>query len=396
MRSHVAVRLAVLGLAVLGLAAPAHAARTIAIAYFDNNSGMAELDPLRKGLADMLITDLSNIASLRIVEREKLNQVLGELKLSKSKFIDPKTAQKLGKGLAAELIMTGAYTVSGDSLRVDVRVIEVKSGLVAATDKAEGRKDEFFAVEKDLVDILIKTLDVKLQSAERSKLRTNPTQSFDAWQKYSAGLDAKDRGDEAEARRLFQAALDADPSYQAARTATERLKVIFQREDSAKAAEIDKVWKSLDPKAPDFAQKVDDLLAQLSSGDTTQLRQKVALLRYLAERDLAPSSTAGFSRVAVEVNSLISRFLDAPDAGELLPPVCEYLIGRYPNDKGVPSQCKVYLQVIEGLAKVDAAARKKAYDEKWKDPKLDWEVALKAAMPDIFGLFRLYGQKVRR
>jgi len=28
-------------------------ARTIAIAYFDNNTGKAELDPLRKGLADM-------------------------------------------------------------------------------------------------------------------------------------------------------------------------------------------------------------------------------------------------------------------------------------------------------------------------------------------------------
>src|SRR5512140_614075 len=95
------------------------AARTIAIAYFDNNTGSADLEPLRKGLADMLITDLGNIGSLQIVERDKLNQVLGELKLSQSKFIDPKTAQKLGKGLAAEFIMTGGYVVSGDNLRVD-------------------------------------------------------------------------------------------------------------------------------------------------------------------------------------------------------------------------------------------------------------------------------------
>ncbi len=36
----------------------------------------------------MLITDLSHIQSLQIVERAKLNAVLAELKLSNTKFID--------------------------------------------------------------------------------------------------------------------------------------------------------------------------------------------------------------------------------------------------------------------------------------------------------------------
>ena len=385
-------------LAVLALLlAPALAsARTIAIAYFDNNTGSAELDPLRKGLADMLITDLANVSSLQIVERDKLNQVLGELKLSQSKFIDPKTAQRLGKGLAAEYIMTGGYVVRGDSMRVDVRVVEVKTGRVAASEKVEGKKEDFFALEKDLVDILIKTLDVKLSAGERGKLRSNATQSFDAWQKYSAGLDARDRGDDAEARRLFQAALDADPNYRAAKTATERLKVIFQRADAEKAAEIDKMWKGLDPRAPDFAHRVDELLAQLSSSETDQLKKKVALLHFLAERDLTPSLMPQFSRVALEVNALVFRFTDAPDADALLPPVCEYLISRYPSDQTAQSQCKVLLKVLDAMSRMDPTSRKQNWDNKWKGVTLDWEVALKATMPDIFKLFRLYAQKVKR
>jgi TolB-like protein len=380
----------------LVLAPTVASARTIAIAYFDNNTGNADFDPLRKGLADMLITDLGNVGSLQIVERDKLNQVLDELKLSRSKFIDPRTAQKLGKGLAAELIMTGGYVLAGETLRIDVRIIEVKSGRVAASDKVEGKKQEFFALEKDLVDLLIKTLDIKLSSGERGKLRSNATESFDAWQKYSAGLDAKDRGDEAEARRLFQAALDADPSYRAARSATERLRVIFQRGDAAKAAEVDKLWKSLDPKAPDFAQKVDELLTQLSASDADQLKRKVALLSFLAQRDLAPSSYPSFSRVALEANGLMSRFYEAPDADALLPPVCEYLISRYPKDQMVPSQCKVMLQVLAQMAKIDPAARKQNWDQRWQRASIDWELALKAALPDIVQLFRLYGQKVKR
>jgi TolB-like protein len=385
-------------LAVLALLfAPALAsARTIAIAYFDNNTGVAELDPLRKGLADMLITDLANVGSLQIVERDKLNQVLGELKLSQSKFIDPKTAQKLGKGLAAEYIMTGSYAIRGDSMRVDVRVVEVKTGRVAASEKVEGKKEDFFAIEKDLVDILIKTLDVKLSTSERGKLRSNATESFEAWQKYSAGLDAKDRGDEAEARRLFQAALDADPSYRAAKTATERLKVIFQRADAAKAAEIEKIWKALDPKAPDFAQRVDELFVQLSSSDTDQLKRKVALLSFLAQRDLTPSPYPNFSRLALEVNALLWRFDQSPDAETLLPPVCEYLISRFSKDQSVQGQCKLLLQIIETAAKRPAAERKRSWDERWKGVTLDWEVALKVATPEILQLFRLYGQKVKR
>jgi TolB-like protein len=388
-----AVLAVVLGLV---LAPAAAAARTIAIAYFDNNTGKADLDPLRKGLADMLITDLGNVSSLQIVERDKLNQVLEELKLSNSKFIDPRTAQKLGKGLAAEFIMTGSYVLGGDSLRIDARVVEVKSGKVAASEKVEGKKDEFFALEKDLVDLLIKTLDVKLSSGERGKLRSNATQSFDAWQKYSAGLDAKDRGDDAEARRLFQAALDADPSYRAARTATERLKVIFQRDDAARAAEIDKSWKALDPRAAGFPKKVDELLVQLSNSETDQLKRKVALLTFLAERDLTPTYPGEFSRVSLEVNSLLWRFIELPDGNTVLPPVCEYLISRYPKDQGVMGQCKLLLKILDERPRQDMAMRKRDWDRKWADVTLDWEVALRDTTPEILKLFRLYGQKVKR
>jgi len=385
-------------LAVLAfLLAPAVAgARTIAVAYFDNNTGNPALDPLRKGLADMLITDLAGIGSLQIVERDKLNQVLGELKLSQSKFIDPRTAQKLGKGLAAEFIMTGGYTVAGDTLRVDVRVIEVATGKVAASEKVEGKQQDFFAVEKDLVDVLIKTLDVKLSSVERGKLRSNATQSFDAWKSYSAGLDAKDRGDDAEARRLFQAALDADPNYRAARTATERLKVIFQRGDAAKAAEIDRSWKALDPRAPDFAQKVNQLLSALSDADGHQLRKKVELLTFLARRDLTPKLPAGFSLIPIEVGGLLSRFVVAPDAEALIPPVCEYLVSRFPSDQTTPGVCKGLLKAIDSFAKQSPAWRQQVWDDEWRDPKLDWQLALKAAIPDIRALFQLYVQKVKR
>jgi TolB-like protein len=345
----------------------------------------------------MLITDLANVGSLQIVEREKLNEVLGELKLSKSKFIDPRTAQKLGKGLAAEYIMTGSYAVAGDDLRVDVRVVEVQTGRVAASEKVEGKKADFFAVEKDLVDLLIKTLDVKLSTGERGKLRANATQSFAAWQKYSAGLDASDRGDGETAQRLFQEALEADPSYQAAKSASERLNVIFRRSDAARSSEVDRLRRSLDPKAPDFGPKVDDLFSKLDSQDPAQFKQKVALLTWLAENDLAPSLVPQFSRVQLEVASILGQFDDAPDARELSAPVCEYLVSRFPENEMAEKQCRQQMKMVGIYEKTMALdERKKRWADKWKDATEGMAVGLRESQPEIRRLFKIYAAKVKR
>jgi tetratricopeptide (TPR) repeat protein len=163
------------------------------------------------------------VQSLQLVERDKLNLALDELKLSKTKFIDPKNALKLGKGLSARYLLVGGYVVSSETMRLDARLFDVPASKVMFSEKVEGKKDEFFALEKELVELLIKALDVKLQLSEKTKLRSNATESFDAFSKYAAGLTAKDAGDEAKARENFEAALAADPNYRAAKTATARL-----------------------------------------------------------------------------------------------------------------------------------------------------------------------------
>ena len=135
--------------------------------------------------------------------------------------------------------------------------------------------------------------------------------------------------------------------------------MIFQRDDAARAAEIDKSWKALDPKATNFPQKVDELLMQLSSSETDQLRKKVALLSFLAERDLTPTYPGEFSRIALEVNSLLWRFDALPDGEAVLPPVCEYLVTRYPRDQGVMGQCKLLLKILDERPRQDMATRRR-------------------------------------
>jgi TolB-like protein len=387
-------------MALVSAEARAAGMRTIAISYFDNNTGNPAQGHLGKGLADMLITDLSGIGLLQIVERDKLNQVLKELKLSQSKFIDPKTAQKLGKGLAAEYIMTGGYVLAGGTLRIDCRILQVATGKVVLSDSVEGKKDDFFSLEKDLVDLLVKVLDLKLGSPEKNKLRRNQTQSFEAWNRYSAGLDASDRGDNEKAQADFQAALEADPSYAAAKSARDRLRLIFQKTDQQKDAAQDQILKSLDPKAADFPAKVNQLLQGYGDADTAQLGGKIALLRWLAERDLAPSEANGVSRIPGEILGFVSRYLENVSQWAVIPSVCEYVVTRFPKDRMAQSQCKTYLNVLDqqekARSKVPEAFKARSLEERRKEASLDWERALLDNEPAILKLFALYAKKTRK
>src|SRR6185295_18022133 len=176
---------------------------TVAVSYFDNNTGQAEMAPLAKGLADMLITDLAAVPGIQIVEREKLNQALAELQLSRSRFIDPATAQKLGRGLAARYLLTGGYTMANTAFRIDARVFNVETGAVLASRSVEGKREAFFDLEAELVAFLAGALQVKVAGAAAPS-KAAGTRSFDAWSQYSAGLDAQDNGDAERAKEMFE------------------------------------------------------------------------------------------------------------------------------------------------------------------------------------------------
>src|SRR5207253_1189970 len=48
----------------------------LAVMYFENQSGDAEMNWLREGLTDMLITDLSRSAKLNVLGRQQLHLIL--------------------------------------------------------------------------------------------------------------------------------------------------------------------------------------------------------------------------------------------------------------------------------------------------------------------------------
>ena len=202
-------------------------AKRIAIIYFENSGGNPNLEKLKKGLADMLITDLSNINMLSIVERSQIENLIKEQKLNNSKSFDPSTASKLGKLLGAQIILTGGYFEMMGSLRLDARFIDVETGKILKSDGVDGQTSNFFKIQKQLAWKIINTLDVKVSPEEKKLMQENEKSkalSFEDAILFSKALDFNDIGDDAKAKNLLEKVVSKYPDFVPAKNLISKMK----------------------------------------------------------------------------------------------------------------------------------------------------------------------------
>ncbi len=193
------------------------AAPTVAILYFDYQGKSEEMQMLKKGLAQMLISDLSGSDKYQIVERDRLQEIIDELKLGRSKSIDKKTAAKIGKLLGARYMVLGGYFDVMGMLRLDARVVEVETGKVLKSVGSHGAPDTFMDLEQKLSAELATILDTQLEATKAPPKRKRTKRAKKLPMKtaltYSKALDAKDRGDKKAAKQHLKEVVKAQPDF---------------------------------------------------------------------------------------------------------------------------------------------------------------------------------------
>jgi TolB-like protein len=190
----------------------AEAKNTVAVLYFRNGTGQPALDPLQKGIALMLVTDLSQVPDLQVVERVKLQSLAEELGLGALGLIDPGTAPRVGKILQARWIVGGDIAKgSGVPLAVRETVVDVPSTGTIGQPASQGDLDQIFRIEKDLLFETIKILKVEVTPEVRKRLEKPCSKNPAALLALSRGVDESDRGNYAKAADLYESAIKEDP-----------------------------------------------------------------------------------------------------------------------------------------------------------------------------------------
>jgi len=189
---------------------------TLAVLYFQN-IGDKSLDPLQKGLADMIITDLSQVRVLKIVERVKLQMLIDEMKLSSSSLFDQQNAPRFGKLLKAKNLLKGTYlNFDNENLRIDAALINVADGSFRYSKEVTGSLADYFKMQKSLVFNILDEIGVHPTNEEREAIQVIPTESYLAFLSYCRGLESEDQGRYADAIDQFRIAAEIDPSFKQA------------------------------------------------------------------------------------------------------------------------------------------------------------------------------------
>lgn len=221
-------------IAALALAPAASAAtRKIAVLPLTRGAGGPEVEGLGSALADMMVTDLMAVPELVLVERQRLADVLAELELSETAFVDESSAQEMGRGLGAEMVVVGSFSVLEGQLVIDCRLVAVATGAVLKAARAQGEVADFVSIEKDVVEGLVEGLEVELSRAERRLLLLQaPTEDFEAFASYGRGVKAKQDGELDAARAAFEEALQRDPEFARASEELADLAAMVQTEQA--------------------------------------------------------------------------------------------------------------------------------------------------------------------
>jgi TolB-like protein len=182
----------------------------VAVLPFRNRSVREEDAFFAEGIHDDLLTQLSKVASLRVISRTSM------LRYQDSVKSIPEIARETG----AAVVLEGAVQRSGDQVRINMQLIDGASDehLWAETYDRELTADNLFAIQADIARVVTGALQAVLTPAEEAALAAGSTANLEA---YEAFLQAKLLSDTGEfsperfqlALEQFDRAIKLDPQF---------------------------------------------------------------------------------------------------------------------------------------------------------------------------------------
>jgi TolB-like protein len=144
-------------------------------------SRASEFQPWEYALASNIMTPMETIAAFNIISKDALKDVIAEQEFQQTGMIDPKTLVKLGNLVGAHYILKGSFMEMNGTLRIETQVFSVEKGMQLQTASVNGKTDNFFALEKELIDKITKIVDVMLTGTELQVIASNvETKSVEA------------------------------------------------------------------------------------------------------------------------------------------------------------------------------------------------------------------------
>lgn len=184
---------------------------SLAVLPFTELGGAGQEETLGLGLADALITRLSNLNTLAV---RPTNAVESYVKRQSE-------ALEIGRKLGVDALLDGRYQRLGGQLRLTVQLIRVKDGKPLWAESFEEQSGDLLTVQKTISERLAHALTLKLTAEQRQHLKKDYTANAAAFQAYMKGrffLAKRVPESIRQALGHFEKAIELDPTYALAYT----------------------------------------------------------------------------------------------------------------------------------------------------------------------------------
>lgn len=180
--------------------------RSIAVLPFKPIKADARDESLELGMADTLITTLSNLDEITVRPTSAVRKYTA---------LD-QDALAAGREQGVDAVLEGSIQKVDDRIRVTVRLLRVKDGVQLWTDTIDQNSVDIFTIQDSISERIAATLALKLTGDEQQLLTKRYTANTQAYQLYLKGRYFLNRGTAADFQKsvdYFQQALEKDPNY---------------------------------------------------------------------------------------------------------------------------------------------------------------------------------------
>ncbi len=136
---------------------------SVAVMPFDNLTGDEAYDIWERGMVTLLYTSLTTSEELYVLDVQTLFEVIDAIKDAQRAQMIPQLATEVAHRTGVKNVILGDILRAGDRLRLQARLVEVKTGEVVYSPFVEGKsEDDFFAMAQDLADQVKDHLEIKV------------------------------------------------------------------------------------------------------------------------------------------------------------------------------------------------------------------------------------------
>jgi serine/threonine protein kinase/Flp pilus assembly protein TadD len=177
--------------------------KSVAVLYFENQSGAKEDEYFRDGITEDIVTELSKIAQLEIFPRSEMLAFRDK----------PVTAQQVSQKLGAAYVLEGSIRRAGNRVRITAQLVEASARHSVWAERYDRQLEDVFAIQEEIARSIAQALRITLTPQEDKIIARKPTENPQAYDFYLRGRSYTRRENTDYALQMFEQAIQLDSNF---------------------------------------------------------------------------------------------------------------------------------------------------------------------------------------